>query len=87
VSDTGPGIPADVRAQVFDRFASGDRRADDDAGTATRRRYGLGLALVADTVHRFGGDIGAESGAGGTTFTLALPRCAAHGSTGHRAAL
>jgi signal transduction histidine kinase len=87
VSDTGPGIPADVRAHVFDRFASGDRRADDDAGTATRRRYGLGLALVADTVHRFGGDIGAESGAGGTTFTLALPRCTAHGSTGHRAAL
>jgi signal transduction histidine kinase len=78
VSDTGPGIPADVRAHVFDRFAFGNRQADETAGTGTRRRYGLGLALVADTVHRFAGGVGVETGSEGTTFTLALPRCTEH---------
>lgn len=87
VSDTGPGIPDGVREHLFDRFASGDRRADAGAATASRRRYGLGLALAADTVHRFNGDIGVESDNGGTTFTLALPRCTEHGRAEHRAVL
>lgn len=74
VSDAGPGIPGPLREQLFDRFASGDRRADDGAASATRRRYGLGLALVADTMHRIGGDVAVETGPGGTTFTLIFPR-------------
>lgn len=78
VSDSGPGIPEQRLAQLFDRFSSGDRQADDGAGSRTRRRYGLGLALVADTLHRFDGDIGVESGLGGTTFTVTLPRSAPH---------
>jgi signal transduction histidine kinase len=73
VSDAGPGIPGQVRDHLFDRFASGDRRADDGAASVTRRRYGLGLALVADTMHRFGGDVSVDTGPGGTTFTLTFP--------------
>jgi signal transduction histidine kinase len=76
VSDTGPGIPEGVRNSVFDRFASEGRPGD--GGTGTRRRYGLGLALVADTVHRLSGDIAVETGPSGTTFTLVLPRCRDH---------
>jgi signal transduction histidine kinase len=73
VSDAGPGIPGPLRDHLFDRFASGDRRADDGAAAATRRRYGLGLALVADTMHRSGGDVAVDTGPGGTTFTLTFP--------------
>jgi len=78
VADTGPGIPDGVRTHLFDRFSSGDRMADAGVSTSPRRRYGLGLALVADTVHRFAGDIRVETGSQGTTFTLVLPRCTEH---------
>lgn len=74
VSDSGPGIPDPVREQLFDRFASGDRRADEAGSPATRRRYGLGLALVADTMHRYGGDVAVATGPDGTTFTLTFRR-------------
>jgi signal transduction histidine kinase len=73
VSDAGPGIPADMRDQLFDRFSSGDRRTDDASSSATRRRYGLGLALVADTMHRLGGEVAVDTGPDGTTFTLTFP--------------
>jgi signal transduction histidine kinase len=87
VSDTGAGIPEGDRSRLFDRFSSGDRAADPGTTTATRRRYGLGLALVADTVHRFAGDIRVDTGAGGTTVTLVLPRCAEHRPGDARAVL
>ncbi len=74
VADTGLGIGDAVRGRVFDRFFSGDRTAEDTAGAGSGRRYGLGLALVADTAHRFGGSIAVDSGPGGTRFTLELPR-------------
>jgi two-component system, OmpR family, sensor kinase len=87
VADTGPGIPDGVRTHLFDRFSSGDRMADAGVSTSTRRRYGLGLALVADTVHRFAGDIRVETGGQGTTFTLVLPRCTEHRRKTARAVL
>ena len=74
VTDRGPGIPEPLRDRLFDRFASGDRQSDDAAGAAPRRRYGLGLALVAETMHRFGGGVAVTSGSGDTTFTLTFPR-------------
>jgi signal transduction histidine kinase len=62
-----------MRDQLFDRFSSGDRRTDDASSSATRRRYGLGLALVADTMHRLGGEVAVDTGPDGTTFTLTFP--------------
>jgi two-component system OmpR family sensor kinase len=67
VGDTGPGVPAEMLGRLFDRFAHGTAHGP-------RRRFGLGLALVADTAHRLGGDIGVATGSGGgTTMTMRLP--------------
>jgi signal transduction histidine kinase len=66
VRDTGPGVDADVRERVFDRFARGD-------GT-TREGAGLGLAIVASIADAHGGRVRLDSSPGqGATFTLDLP--------------
>jgi signal transduction histidine kinase len=64
VRDTGPGIPAAIRARALDRYAG----AGDSRGT------GLGLAIVARTVAAMGGAIAiAEPEGGGTAVTVTLP--------------
>jgi signal transduction histidine kinase len=64
VSDTGPGIPADKLATIFDAFTQ--------ANSTTTRRHGgtgLGLAISKRIVHMMGGRIWAESSPGqGSTF-------------------
>lgn len=52
VDDDGPGVPAEHRPHVFDRFY----RVDDARGRGTGGA-GLGLALVAETVRRRGGSV------------------------------
>jgi heavy metal sensor kinase len=69
VEDTGPGIPADARAQVFDRFYRADR---------ARRRQGsgsgLGLAICREIADAHGGRVWVESEEGkGSALSLALP--------------
>jgi two-component system sensor histidine kinase TctE len=67
VSDTGPGIPAEARERIFDRFY----RADEKSGTGT----GLGLSIAKGAVEANGGDLKlAYSGPDGTTFRIILPR-------------
>ena len=62
VADDGPGIAAELRAQVFDRFVRGDGPAD----TATGPGSGLGLAIVQAVAASHGGAAeAAESIAGG----------------------
>jgi signal transduction histidine kinase len=67
VSDDGPGIPSELRDQVFDRFVRGDGPADVAAGPGT----GLGLAIVAAVATSHGGTVEAtESPQGGALFRV-----------------
>jgi signal transduction histidine kinase len=66
VSDTGPGIPAEMRPRVFEAFFT-----TKPAGQGT----GLGLAICREIVTQHGGEIGIESEVGvGTTLTVWLPQ-------------
>jgi len=69
VTDDGPGIPAEVRDTVFERFVRVDTaRTRDTGGT------GLGLAIVADVVASHHGSITVtDSDPHGATFTVELP--------------
>ncbi|MQA10478.1 MAG: HAMP domain-containing protein [Pseudonocardiaceae bacterium] len=67
VDDDGPGVPAEHRQRVFDRFY---RVADDRARTSGGS--GLGLALVAEVVRRRGGRVAlTESPDGGARVQVA----------------
>jgi signal transduction histidine kinase len=76
VEDAGPGIPEELRKDIFERFHQGDRE--------TQRRYGgtgLGLSIVKEFVEMHGGSIIAgESSLGGALFRLKLPRFAPLGT-------
>ena len=69
VEDNGPGIPAHLRGQVFERFVRLDEgRARDDGGS------GLGLAIVREVARAHGGDAWiTASPTGGARFVLELP--------------
>jgi len=69
VSDTGPGIPQDAIAYIFDTF----RQVD---GVATRQHggAGLGLSIVKRLVELMGGTIKVSSTINqGSTFTVTMP--------------
>lgn len=62
-SDTGPGIPDDVRARIFEPFF-----------TTKRTGTGLGLSIAYGIMERHHGTLQVESARGqGTTFVLILP--------------
>jgi two-component system, OmpR family, sensor kinase len=70
IADDGPGIPAPMRAQIFDRFVRGEGPADTAAGAGT----GLGLAIVAAVAGSHGGTVEAlESRSGGALFRARIP--------------
>lgn len=70
VRDDGPGIPAEARARVFERFFRADKaRSREQGGT------GLGLAIVKHVVQAHGGDVRVESELGhGAAFFFTLPK-------------
>lgn len=69
VLDDGPGIPAGLREDVFERFARGDGSRSRKAGGT-----GLGLAIVSAVVQAHGGTVGLTSEPGDTRFRIRLPR-------------
>jgi signal transduction histidine kinase len=74
VADDGPGIPAAMRTEVFDRFVRGTGPADTARGTGT----GLGLAIVSAVAESHGGSVeAAESRSGGARFVARIPLAAA----------
>ncbi len=68
VADTGPGIPAELVPDVFQRFARGDESRSRIAGST-----GLGLAIVSAVVGAHGGQVSVASRPGATAFTVTLP--------------
>ncbi|NUW45909.1 sensor histidine kinase [Nonomuraea rhodomycinica] len=68
VADDGPGIPAELREEIFERFS----RVDKDRSRASGGT-GLGLAIVRAVVSAHGGTAGVDGGPGGTAFWIRLP--------------
>ena len=64
VSDSGPGMPAEVRARLFELYRT---TRYDDGGS------GVGLATVKTIVDNLGGRIDVDSTDRGTTFLVILP--------------
>jgi two-component system OmpR family sensor kinase len=70
VLDDGPGIPAGIEEQVFDRFVRGDGPSDTVGGGGS----GLGLAIVRAVAESHGGSVDAgKSTYGGARFSIRLP--------------
>jgi two-component system OmpR family sensor kinase len=69
VADNGPGIPAELLPEAFERFTRGDTSRSRAAGSS-----GLGLAIVAAIVEAHHGSVEVSSAPGNTEFTIMLPR-------------
>ncbi len=63
VADDGPGVDADSRARIFERFYTADRVSGS----------GLGLAIARELADRMDGELDLSSRRGRTEFTLRLP--------------
>lgn len=63
VSDTGRGIPDNVKGRIYDPFF-----------TTKPKGIGLGLSISYRIIKLHSGDITFESTPGGTTFTITLPK-------------
>ena len=68
VTDDGPGIPADLQPELFERFVRGDSSRSRAAGST-----GLGLAIVEAVVAAHRGHVGVTSRPGETVFVITLP--------------
>jgi signal transduction histidine kinase len=68
VMDTGPGIPQEMQARIFEPFVQATDDVKHTQGT------GLGLPISRSLVEAHGGELWVESNLGeGTTFFFTLP--------------
>ncbi|MHB1598792.1 MAG: sensor histidine kinase [Acidimicrobiales bacterium] len=68
VADDGPGVPTEMREQIFERFVRLDTaRTHRDTGA------GLGLAIVREITRAHGGDVHVEDSDPGARFVVRLP--------------
>jgi two-component system, OmpR family, sensor kinase len=68
IIDDGPGIPAALQSEVFERFARGDSSRSRKGGST-----GLGLAIASAVVKAHHGTITLNSSPGHTEFAVRLP--------------
>ena len=67
VADYGPGVPADEREHVFERFHRGK-------ATSAESGFGLGLAIGRELAERMGGTLElSDNFERGACFVLTLP--------------
>lgn len=70
ITDTGPGVAAEHRQMIFEKFGQAPQ-----SQVAGRRSAGLGLTFCKLAVEAHGGRIGVESpSGGGTRFWIEIPR-------------
>jgi PAS domain S-box-containing protein len=62
IQDSGPGIPPEIQASVFQPYFSTKSKGS-----------GMGLALCEKLIGQHGGHIGYQTGAEGTTFEISIP--------------
>ena len=72
ITDDGPGIPADLLPDLFERFTRGDTSRSREANAAGKST-GLGLAIVDAVVAAHSGCITVTSRPGMTRFAIVLP--------------
>jgi signal transduction histidine kinase len=63
ISDTGPGIPEEIRPRIFEPFFT----------TKNQKGTGLGLAIAKRIVTRHNGTIDINSVPGGSVFLVIFP--------------
>jgi len=69
VTDSGPGVAAEERERIFDKFYRGLQ-----SGEARREGTGMGLAIARGIIEAHGGHIRVENAeSGGAIFSFAIP--------------
>ncbi len=76
LSDRGPGIPEELRSQIFQKFVRATNKTSASGA-------GLGLAICQGIVEAHGGKLGVkERDGGGATFWFTLPVCDSESMSG-----
>lgn len=74
IADQGPGVPAELRESIFERFVQLGNSGSAAERLVPRTGRGLGLTFCRLAVEAHGGRIYVEDGAPGAVFCIRLPR-------------